>query len=160
MNKWLKGKFTCQNPKKYKGDAGNITYRSSWERTFMVWCDTEPDILAWGSEEIAIWYFDPIQNKKRKYMVDFQIVTRKPDGQYKVTMIEIKPYKQTVKPRATRAKSEKTILSEQTTWLTNQAKWRAAIEFANQKGWCFKIITERELFGGIDRGFKPQKPSK
>lgn len=160
MNKWLKGKFTPQNPKKYKGNADNIVYRSSWERTFMLWCDQEPDILAWGSEEIAITYFDPIQNKKRKYYVDFQIVTRKSDGQYKVTMIEIKPFKQTVKPRANKNKSDKTILTEQTTWLTNQAKWRAALEYANQRGWSFKIITEKELFGGIDRRYKPPKPAK
>lgn len=159
MNRWMKGKFKPKNPVKYKGNADDITFRSSWELAIMTWFDTEPDILAWGSEEIAITYFDPVQNKRRKYYVDFQIVTRKADG-YQVTLIEVKPYKQTIKPRANRNKSDKTVVTEQTTWLTNQAKWRAAKAFADERGWNFKIITERELFGGIDRGFKPPKPSK
>lgn len=161
MQTWLKGKFTPENPKKYKGDPTNIIYRSSWERAIMAWFDTTPEILAWASEEIAIPYFDPVTNKKRRYYVDFQIVTEKPEGGYKVTMIEIKPYKQTIKPRASARKSEKTILTEQTTWITNKAKWLAAKEYARQRGWEFKIITERELFGGIDRGYKaPKKPAR
>lgn len=159
-NQWLKGKFTPRNPKKYVGDVDNIIYRSSWERAFMSWCDDTPEILGWSSEETVIPYFDPVKNTRRRYYVDFKIVTKKADGSYKVALVEIKPYKQTLKPRANRNKSEKTILTEQTTWITNKAKWNAAKEYARQKGWDFHIITEREIFGGIDRGYKPPKPAK
>ena len=40
-----KGKYQPAFPKKYKGDPSNITYRSLWERKFMVYCDTNENIL-------------------------------------------------------------------------------------------------------------------
>lgn len=152
---WLKGKFEPKNPKKYVGDVSNIIFRSSWERAFMSWCDNTPEILGWSSEETVINYFDPVQNKNRLYYIDFKIVTKRADGSFKVTIIEIKPYKQTIKPRPNKRKSEKTIFIEQTTWITNKAKWIAAKAYAAQRGWEFKIITEKELFGGIDKGYRP-----
>jgi hypothetical protein len=160
MNRWLKGQFVPKNPKKYVGNADNIIYRSSWERTFMSWADETPEILGWASEETVINYFDPVQNKQRRYYMDFQIITRRHDGAFKVTLIEIKPHKQTIKPRPNRNKSDKTILTEQTTWITNKAKWMAAKAYATQRGWEFKIITEKELYGGIDKGYKPPKPAR
>jgi len=160
MNKWMKGKFKPKNPEKYVGDVDNIIFRSSWELCFMQWCDVTPEIIRYSSEETVIPYFDPVKNTRRRYYVDFKIVTKNADGSYKVTLVEIKPYKQTMKPRANRNKSEKTVLLEQTTWITNKAKWLAAKAYAAEKGWHFKIITEREIFGGIDRGYKPPKPAR
>jgi hypothetical protein len=158
MNEWLKGKYTPRNPRKYKGDITKIVYRSSWERVFMVWCDNDPDILAWSSETVIIPYLDPIKETQRSYHVDFRIVAKTPDGP-KVSLVEIKPYKQTMKPRPNKNKSEKTMLNEAMTWMTNEAKWKAARVFCKALGWEFHIITERELFGGIDRGFKPPSSS-
>ena len=51
------GRFVPTNPKKYKGNYTTIYYRSLWERKFMVYCDKNPNILQWGSEEIYIPYF-------------------------------------------------------------------------------------------------------
>ena len=153
-NRWLKGKYVPQNPKKYKGDINKITYRSSWERTFMVWADSTPEILAWSSETVNIPYYDPVQRKERTYVMDFRIVTKQSDGTNKVFLVEIKPEKQTKKPRGGN-KSEKTMLTEQTAWITNQAKWAAAEKVCKALGWGFVIFTERDLFGNIDRGFKP-----
>jgi hypothetical protein len=155
MNEWLKGNYIPRNPRKYKGDISKIVYRSSWERTFMVWCDTDPDIIAWSSETVIVPYYDPVKKCERKYHVDFRIVTKGTDGVPQVTLIEIKPHKQTQKPRQSRAKSDKTMLTEATTWLTNQAKWKAAEKLCKALGWKFFIITEKELYGGIDRGFQP-----
>ena len=45
MSGTLKGKFRPKHPEKYKGDAGNIVYRSSWERIFCNWCDNNDDII-------------------------------------------------------------------------------------------------------------------
>ena len=49
-----KGRYTPENPKKYIGDPSKIVYRSSWERRFMIYCDRNPLILSWASEELAI----------------------------------------------------------------------------------------------------------
>ena len=42
-------------------------------------------------------------------------------------------------------KPTKKYLREVKTWGTNSAKWNAAEEFCRDRGWQFKIITEREL---------------
>lgn len=160
MGVWLKGKYTPKNPGKYKGDADNIVYRSSWERTAMAWFDATPEVLAWESEETVINYFDPVKNKMRRYYMDFRILTKQADGTAKVCLVEIKPYKQTIKPRANKNKSAKTIYDEQCTWITNTAKWNAAKELCRQKNWGFAILTEKELFGGIDVGYKPKKAAR
>ena len=62
-------------------------------------------------------------------------------------IIEIKPYKETRPPMRSSRKSRRTMLYEHRTYKTNQAKWRAAKDYANKLGWNFKIFTERELFG-------------
>ena len=49
-----KGIFKPNNPQKYKGNVKNITYRSSWEKRFMVYCDKTRQIVEWGSEELFI----------------------------------------------------------------------------------------------------------
>lgn len=158
MNVWLKGRYVPKNPDKYAGDISKITYRSSWERTFMAWCDNTPEVLKWSSETVVIPYFDPVQNKQRNYFMDFRIVTKRADGGVSVTLVEIKPFKQTQRPRANRNKSEKTLLTEQATYATNMAKWAAAKAHCKLMNWNFVIFTERDLFGGIDKGYPA--PSK
>ena len=68
-----KGKYRIKNIEKYKGDPTNVTYRSLWERKFMVYCDKNENILEWGSEEIAIPYRSPLDNKIHRYFPDFYI---------------------------------------------------------------------------------------
>jgi hypothetical protein len=123
----------------------------------MIWLDTDPDILAWNSEGVIIHYIDPVERKARKYYVDFQILIMKKDGTKGVTLIEIKPYKQTIRPRPNGNKSEKTMVAEAQTYATNTAKWIAAKAYCKDKGWDFKIITEKDLFNGIDQGYKPPR---
>ena len=48
--KSYKGKYKPMNPKKYKGDASQVVYRSLWERKLMVYCDTNKSVVEWGSE--------------------------------------------------------------------------------------------------------------
>ena len=69
----LKGKYIPKNSAKYRGDYRNIIYRSSWELKFMKYCDGNPSILEWGSEEIIIPYRSPLDNKIHRYFVDFYI---------------------------------------------------------------------------------------
>ena len=51
MGESIKSKYRPQYPKKYKGDASNIICRSSWERKFCSWCDSNKNIIEW--EEIS-----------------------------------------------------------------------------------------------------------
>ena len=67
----LKGKYITRNSAKYRGDYRNIIYRSSWELKFMKYCDMNPNILEWGSEEIVIPYRSPLDNRVHRYFVDF-----------------------------------------------------------------------------------------
>jgi hypothetical protein len=139
-----KGKYQPNNPKKYKGDPTNIIYRSLWERTFMRYCDLNENILEWGSEEIALPYISPLDNRVHKYFPDFYIKVKENGGKIKKYIIEIKPKKQTVEPQV-KKKITRGYLYEVTEWAKNQAKWKAAKEFCEDRQWEFKILTENDL---------------
>jgi len=141
-----KGKYQPSNPKKYKGDPTNIIYRSLWERKFMVYCDTNENILEWFSEEIAVPYRSPIDNKIHRYFPDFYIKVKESTGQIKKYLIEIKPKKQTIEPIPQKRKT-KGYIYEVYEYAKNQAKWKAAQEFCEDRQWEFKVLTEDDLFG-------------
>ena len=52
MGESIKSKFKPSNPQKYQGDPENIICRSSWERKFCNYCDTNPNILKWCRQEL------------------------------------------------------------------------------------------------------------
>lgn len=144
-----KGKYNPQNPSKYVGDVKNIQYRSLWERRFMVYCDTNASITKWGSEEIAIPYLSPIDNRVHRYYVDFIIESTDKDGVKKVSLIEIKPKKQCREPKRpdTMTKKKKSnYIYEAKAWAVNQEKWEAAHNFAKERGWEFVVLTEDDIF--------------
>ena len=139
-----KGKYKPSYPKKYKGDPTNIIYRSLWERKFMVYCDKNERILEWGSEELALPYRSPLDNRIHRYFPDFYIKVVENNGQIQKYLIEIKPKKQTIEPKVKKTKT-KGYIYEVTEWAKNQAKWKVAQEFCEDRRWKFKIITEDEL---------------
>ena len=139
-----KGKYKPSYPKKYKGDPTNIVYRSLWERKFMVYCDKNERILEWGSEELALPYRSPLDNRIHRYFPDFYIKVAENNGQIQKYLIEIKPKKQTIEPKVKKTKT-KGYIYEVTEWAKNQAKWKVAQEFCEDRRWKFKIITEDEL---------------
>ena len=47
------GKYKPKNLNKYRGDPDKVTYRSHWEKLCFLWCDRNPDIKYWSSEEGA-----------------------------------------------------------------------------------------------------------
>ena len=134
-----KGKFRPQNYKKYKGDHTNIVYRSGWELKFMKYLDRQPEVLRWSSEEIIIPYRSPIDNRLHRYFPDFWVKTTKGES-----LIEIKPKKQT-KPPVLNPKHKRRYLKEVKTWGVNEAKWKAAAAFCENRGWKWQIITEDTL---------------
>ena len=140
----LKGRYIPRNIRKYRGDYKNIIYRSSWELKFMKYCDLNDSILEWGSEEVVIPYRSPLDNRIHRYFVDFYIKVEDASGQIKKYLIEVKPKRQT-KPPAKPKRQTKRYISEVTEYAKNQAKWKAATEFCEDRQWNFMIITEDEL---------------
>lgn len=138
-----KGRFSPKNPNKYRGDARNIIYRSSWEKKVMSYLDTHPDILWWASEELVVPYISPLDNRPHRYFVDFVLEKKKRDGTKEIVAIEVKPSAQTKPPK--KSKNTKKMINEQVTYMVNQAKWEACQAFCDQKGWRFVILTEKEL---------------
>ena len=139
-----RGKYYPSYPKKYKGDPTNIIYRSLWERKFMVYCDENTKILEWGSEEIALPYISPHDSRVHRYFPDFYIKVQENTGKIKRYLIEVKPLKQTTKPKKPKRQT-KGYIREAFEYARNQAKWKAAREYCADRMWEFKVITEKEL---------------
>ena len=138
------GKFKPINPTKYLGDPTNIIYRSSWERQCMIYFDNNPNIVQWGSEEVVIPYRSPLDKRVHRYFVDFVVKAKTKDGKVQTSLVKVKPYKQTQSPKIQKRKTRK-YLNEVTTYLVNEAKWKAAESFCKERKWNFQIITEHEL---------------
>lgn len=142
-----KGRYKPKNPSKYDGDPTNIIYRSLLERRFMVYCDTNSSILKWSSEEIVVPYVSPIDNRYHRYFVDFWVQYRDSNGTVKASLIEVKPLARTKEPKKipNGTKPTRKMITEIMTWGVNQAKWKAAKEYCDDRKWDFKILTEKDL---------------
>ncbi len=142
--KTYQGKFKPKNPSKYKGDPTNIIYRSSWEAKFMKYLDEHPDVLLWASEELVVPYRSPVDGKLHRYFPDFLVRKKNAQGIVETLMVEIKPASQTIEP--TKKKTiNKQYINEVMTWGVNQAKWKAAKEYCDDRKWRFLVLTEKEL---------------
>ena len=93
MTKFAQGIYKVQNPAKYVGTR-EPRYRSSWEHTFMTFCDTNNHILQWASESVTIPYRHPLTGKMTNYIPDFLITYQGSAGKTIAELIEIKPRKQ------------------------------------------------------------------
>lgn len=142
---YKQGFFRPRNPEKYRGDSKNIVFRSGWEKRVMEWLDDNINVTQWNSEEIVIPYISPVDNRRHRYFVDFYVEAVGRNGETKVMLIEVKPKAQTQEPKKPQRKTKR-YLTEVMTYGVNQAKWQAARDFCEAKGWEFKIITEQELF--------------
>jgi len=140
-----KGRYSPVNKEKYQGNPSNIIYRSLWERKLMKWCDLNPDVIKWGSEETVIPYVSPLDNKIHRYFVDFYIQVKTKDGEIKSYLVEVKPKKYTKAPATNPKKKTRNWFSEVKNWGVNSAKWKAASEYAQDRNWDFIILTEDHL---------------
>lgn len=139
-----KGYFKPKNPKKYRGDPTNCIYRSRWELVFMNRLDTHSGIIQWSSEELIIPYRSPLDGKVHRYFPDFWVKKLNPEGKEDIVVIEIKPFKETIEPKPQKSLTKK-YLYEVKTWGINSSKWKAAEIYCQERGWQWKIITEKEL---------------
>ena len=110
----------------------------------MKFCDEHSSVLRWGSEIVVVPYRSPVDGKMHRYFVDFIVETLNSKNHKEVTLIEIKPKKQCKEP-AKQDKKTKKYLTEVYRYSINKAKWDAATEWAENRGWKFKIFTEDHL---------------
>ena len=135
-----RGKYKVKKPEKYDGDYTNVIYRSLWERQFFRWCEGNDDVVRWSSESVVIPYICRTDRKPHRYFMDVKV--RFKNG--KTYLIEIKPEIQTLPPVKGKKRKDK-FLKEVLTYGKNQSKWEAAEKYCKQRGWEFKIFTEKTL---------------
>lgn len=139
MGKWAQDFFTPKNPQKYIGNH-KPRYRSSWEMTFMMFCDTNDNILYWASESLKIPYRNPITGKQSIYVPDFFVVYENKFGKKLAEVVEIKPKKQSLIESRVASAKDRAIVA------VNHAKWAACKAYCQSQGFGFRVITEDDLF--------------
>lgn len=133
------GKYRVRNRDKYKGNPDNIVFRSMWEAHTFKWCDENPNVKKWSSEEFFIPYFYEADKKWHRYFVDLKITFN--DG--RTLIVEIKPDKETKPPK--RPDKSKRYINESLTYVKNMNKWKAADRYAKDNNYEFQIWTEKTL---------------
>lgn len=134
-----KGTYKVKNPEKYVGSKPP-TYRSSWEYTFMTFCDNNPSVQQWASECVKIPYRDPLTGKGTVYVPDFLITYVDRNMKTHVELIEIKPANQMLREKVGKNPYN------QAQYVKNMAKWAAAGNWAKNQGIKFRIINESDIF--------------
>lgn len=134
------GRYPVSNPQKYDGDSTKVFYRSLWERQVFKWCESNPQVIKWSSEETVIPYKCKTDNRVHRYFVDVKIKLESGE----TYLVEIKPKKETIEPKRP-ARQTKKYVNEVMTYVKNQSKWEAAEEYCMQRGWKFVVWTEDTL---------------
>lgn len=142
---YKQGFYKPRHPEKYKGNIENIRYMSSWELHTNQFLDGNPNILAWSSEEIAIPYFKPTDQRVHNYFPDYWVKYKNKSGKIVEEIWEVKPAKQIARPK-TVGKRKKYQLIESITYAINQAKWLAAKAYCQKNGYIFRLMSENQLF--------------
>ncbi len=115
----------------------------------MKWCDFNPSVLEWGSEIVIIPYISPVDRKYHRYFVDFFIKVKNKNNEITKYLVEIKPEKFTKPPEIPKKKTKK-FIDEVFQYSVNEAKWKAAFEFCEDRKMKFIILTEKDL--GLKNG--------
>lgn len=151
MSRYYQGEYTPKFKRKYKGNPNTVFYRSRWELLVFRWCDLNPDVVEWSSEEIVIPYICRTDNKPHRYFVDLYIMFK--SG--RKFLIEIKPESQSIAPKKTARKKETTYIMEAMTYYKNISKWEAAKVYASDRGMLFQVWGESALKSiGVKVDFK------
>ena len=134
-----RGRYTLRNPDKYAGTKSPI-YRSSWEHTFMTFCDNNPAVIGWASEAVRIPYKNPLTGKQSSYVPDFFVQYQNAKGEKRSEIVEIKPSNQSTMEGAGKSRNRQMAVVQ------NMAKWEAATAWCKQKRIRFRVVTENDLF--------------
>ena len=141
MAKYATGKYTVKNRQKYAGKR-EPTYRSSWEFTFMLFCDNNPNVLQWASEPFMIPYLNPFTGRRTVYVPDFMIVYIETQQKPHADVIDVKPTREAMVESA-RSVRDRAALA------LNIAKWEAAHDWCKQQGIRFRVVTEQDIFMNV-----------
>lgn len=138
-SRYKQGLFDEYNPVKYVGPRP-IVYRSSLEYKFMIKLELNPNVMKWSSENFQIPYTLQELNSNGKfvdvrhtYNVDFTVWMKNGN----IYVIEVKPFSQS--PQNISQIKQNPVMYK------NARKWKAAIAWCKQKGYIFKVITEKDL---------------
>lgn len=151
-SKYHQGEFIPTNPQKYHGRKGSkIIYRSGLELKFCQKCDTEPNIIRWASEELAIPYMHPFKKKQANYYPDYIVDYKTKDGGIKRIIIEVKAGKFLEEPpklsKFASTKQKKNHAYHKKMYILNMVKFLAARKYCAVRGWSYHFLTE-SFFGG------------
>ena len=139
---FAKGKFNMKHPEKYVGNHVPM-YRSSWDWSFMNFCDNNKSVQKWASEAVQIPYRDPLTGRQTVYVPDFFIQYVDKQNRVITELIEIKPASQTILERVGKNKYN------QAQYVKNQAKWTAANAWCKQQGLKFRVLNENDIFSQV-----------
>ena len=145
--KYKQGIFNPKHPERYNGSMPCI-YRSSYELKFCRWCDSNSNVLQWGSESVIIPYYFAKNGRPPKihrYFVDYNLTLRDKEGREHKYLVEVKPFQQTQVPKPSPRKQKRTLMRENYTFALNNAKWTSARAWAKHNGYKFIIVTEKDL---------------
>jgi len=138
MTKFAQGTYRIMNPQKDVGTKAP-RYRSSWEFTFMKFCDENNHVLQWASGSVSIPYRHPLTGKQTIYVPDFLITYQGSNGRTIAELIEIKPRKQSV-IEGKMSERDRAIVA------INYAKWDMATKWARRNGLTFRVINEDQIY--------------
>jgi len=138
MANFRQGTYTVRNRQKYVG-KGEPRYRSGWEMTFMMFLDSNDNVVNWASEAVRIPYRNPLTGKQTMYVPDFLVTYKGPNNTLKAELIEIKPKKQSL-IESKMNQRDASIVAQ------NYAKWDAATKWARANGLMFRVITEDDIY--------------
>ena len=79
MAKFRQGTYEVKNTNKYVG-KGKPRYRSGWEFTFMMFLDSNDNVINWASEPVSIPYRHPLTGKMTMYVPDFIVTYKGPNN--------------------------------------------------------------------------------
>lgn len=149
----FRARFIPKNPEKYRGDVEKIFARSSWEASVMMYFDSRDAVIEWGSEELAIPYLKPEDARVHHYYPDFIVKYRQADGSIKTEIVEVKPLHESDAKYAKHDRSKAALE-------TNEAKWKAAIDFAAKNNMTFRVLTEKSIFHQVEKPKKVKNGSR
>ncbi len=135
---------SVMNSIRLKDGEVEVNYKSSLEFKAFRYCDMNKYIKSWSVEPFSVKYLKPTTMKYHRYFIDLFIEFE--NGQK--FLVEVKSSGETIEPKKPSKKTQKAILNYQKalqTYIVNQAKWKAATEFAESNNMRFIILTEKEL---------------
>lgn len=138
MANFRQGLYEVKNASKYVG-KGKPRFRSGWEMTFMMFLDSNDNVINWASEPVRIPYRNPLTGKMTMYVPDFIVTYKGPKESLRAELIEIKPKNQSL-IEGKMKDSQRAVVAQ------NYAKWDAATKWAKQNGLTFRVITEDQIF--------------